>query len=308
VRATAAPALRRAGASLDTVVDLDPLLAELTREACGFARAATDWRAAVRRLDSGLVVVASYHASHAEIASFALRDGKAVLVEKPPAVTADDLEELADAASLPGAFLEVGYNRRFAPLAREAKALFDEAGGPAALTFLVQELRLPARHWYRWPGQGTRVTGNLCHWIDLAAYFLGPECAPARMTLAGHDECQTLTIEFEDDSVATVVATSHGDATLGVQETIRVRRGDLTIAIDDFRSLEATRSGRTLRRLGGRRDKGHRAMYRETVERVRAGLPARYGVDELRLTTSMVIRAAELALGFDHRGRGGTRR
>ena len=295
-RAIAAPALARAGARLEEVVDLDPLLAALVRDACGFAHASTDWRRAVASPDVDLVVVASYHDSHATIASAALAEGKRVLVEKPPAVTVGDLGMLADAARRPGAFLEVGYNRRFAPFTRLAAAALGEARGPVAITCIVQELPLPAGHWYHWPNQGSRIAGNLCHWLDLAVLFAGVERTVVDVSLLQPREGDAaVAVAFDDGSLAAIVSTTRGDTTLGVQEFIQARRGDVTVRIDDFRTLTIERAGRPVQSLRRRRDKGHRAMYAETLERLRTGAPPSYTVAELVATTSLTLRVSALA-------------
>ncbi len=54
----------------------------------------------------------------------------------------------------------------------EAKAMLSCCNGPLTMTCIVKELRLPKSHWYYWSTQGTRIAGNLCHWIDLGAYCI----------------------------------------------------------------------------------------------------------------------------------------
>jgi len=293
------PALKRAGVPLHTVVDLEPYLAEHVRRRFGFARASTDWREAISQPETQIVIIASYHDSHAEIAATALRAGKKVFLEKPPAVTRGDLACLMEFVETPNSFLEVGYNRRFAPFTRRAKEFMSEAPGPTSITCLVKEVEIPDQHWYRWPKEGTRITGNLCHWIDLAVYFLGVSCEPSEMTITGPnlryaDDEKGVNVVFRDGSSLTIITSSRGDGTLGVQEFIEIRRGGLTIKIQDYRQLVATTGGSILCRLGSLRNKGHSAMYRESIARMRKNLPALYTSRELELTTLMTIKATEM--------------
>jgi predicted dehydrogenase len=294
------PALRRAGARLDAIVDLEPLFAAHVKEEYGFSRALTDWREAIRSAAIEFVVVASYHDTHALIASEAARHGKKVLVEKPPAITREDLQMLLDAMRDGRAFIEVGFNRRFAPLTRQARKLLDKVAGPVTLICRVKEVEIPDAHWYRWPKEGTRIAGNLCHWIDLAVHFLGDRARPTEIALspqvtAHPDEERTLTIAFDDGSVAAITATSRGDATLGVQERIELRRDQLTIEIEDYRALRASWKGKPLARRRGLRDKGHRAMYLETFRRAQKGERPLYSPRDLFWTTTLTIRATEMA-------------
>jgi predicted dehydrogenase len=298
-RAQIIPALKRSGAHLETVVDFEPYLAEYARRNFGFSRSTTDWREALTGSDTEIAIIASYHDSHARIGAEALRLGQKVLLEKPPAVTCEDLALLLDAGKNENAFLQIGFNRRFARFTRKAKDLLGEAEGPTTIACIVKEVSIPDGHWYRWPKEGTRITGNICHWIDLAVYFLGAGCEPVEMTISGApeaypDEERGLNVLFRDGSTVTIIATTRGDSMLGVQEFIELRRADLTIRIDDYRHMRAVRSGRTLFQQSSRRDKGHATMYRDTVERMIRNEPAFYTLADLRLTSLLTINAAEM--------------
>lgn len=302
------PALRRAGARLDAIADLEPLFAAHAKERFGFARALTDWRAAIAPPETDFIVVASYHDTHAQIAAEAARLGKKVLVEKPPAVTREDLCLLLEALHDPCAFIEVGFNRRFAPFTRQARRLLDEVTGPLTILCRVKEVEIPDAHWYRWPKEGTRITGNLCHWIDLAVHFVGDRARPVEIVLSPPvvewpDEERTLSIAFDDGSTAVIAATSRGDATLGVQERLEIRRDRMTVEIDDYRTLNVTWDGRRVVHRRARRDKGHRTMYIETFRRAQRGERALYTPHDLRWTTTLVVRATELALSGERSAR-----
>ncbi|MGQ9607626.1 MAG: bi-domain-containing oxidoreductase, partial [Thermogutta sp.] len=71
--------------------------------------------------ETDAVFIVTRHSQHAAMICDALRAGKAVFCEKPPAVTPEQLERLrAAVAETPGPLM-VGFNRRFAPLAAELK-------------------------------------------------------------------------------------------------------------------------------------------------------------------------------------------
>jgi predicted dehydrogenase len=298
VRREVVPALNRAGFALRVVADIEPHIARYAEKHCGFEAAETDWRRAFDHPGVDTVVIATFHDSHATIAADALRRGKNVLLEKPPVVTRDDLELLLQTART-GGFLEIGYNRRYAAFARSAKRLLSQAEGPTTITMLVREVEIPPQHWYRWPKEGTRVTGNLCHWIDLSVFLLGLRPIPREMSVSAPadlelDEERAISIVYDDGTAVTIVATQRGDPTLGVQELIDIRRGDLSIRIDDFRRLDATKAGRRISRSSSRRNKGHRAMYDEMLHRVKAEQAPLYTLRELEVTSLLTILATEM--------------
>src|SRR5207244_1348669 len=78
------------------------------------------------RIDA--VLIATRHSQHAAMAARALRAGKAVFVEKPLAVTPEQLAEVEAARLESGGHYLVGFNRRFAPLAARAREWFGRGG------------------------------------------------------------------------------------------------------------------------------------------------------------------------------------
>src|SRR6185295_3824080 len=83
----------------------------------GFARFSTDAAGLIQADDIDAVMIATRHATHAQLACAALRAGKAVFVEKPLAITAQSLDAILRTIAESGNDrLMVGFNRRFAPL------------------------------------------------------------------------------------------------------------------------------------------------------------------------------------------------
>ena len=271
VRTETLPALMSGGFSPYCIVDREPHIAAAVGRSYDFQFATTDAERAIAELPpSALVVVATAHDSHASLAGLAAEAGHRVFLEKPPTVTADDVARLGKVmASHPG-MVEIGYNRRYHPLVRRAHERIRSNPGPTSITCTVKELPFQSDHWYFWANQGTRVTGNLCHWIDLAVSLLDDGVLPVSVTLSPRvigsvvdDEERVLTVTFDDGSLLTILGTSRGDDIRGVQEHIDIRRGGTTITIDDLWKMKVRSGGieRNYRTLF--RDKAHGRMYRE---------------------------------------------
>ena len=303
-RSEIVPALRRGRFALYAIANREPQIAALVGREYGFAMATTDAERAIAELPApGLVIVATAHDSHTHLACAAIKGGHRVFLEKPPTVTAEDVQRLADAMhSNPGA-IEIGFNRRYHPLVRRARARLSRESGPTSITCVVKELTFQPDHWYFWPNQGTRISGNLCHWIDLAVFLIDGNPLPVSVTLSprlpgtepGSDEERVLTVTFEDASLLTVLGTTRGDDIRGVQEQMDVRRGHTTITIDDLwkyrvRSDGIERYSRTLFR-----DKAHGAMYREGLGRIKAGRPSVYPVRDMVIVSAIQVAASHLA-------------
>jgi len=297
------PALRKARFSLYSVANREPQIAAMVGREYGFALATTDSERAIAEMPApGLVVVATAHDSHTHLACAALKAGHRVFVEKPPTVTPEDVQQLAAGMRSYAGLVEIGFNRRYHPLVRRARARLLQDSGPTSIFCTVKELVFEPDHWYFWPNQATRITGNLCHWIDLAVFLLEGGPMPVSLTLSprmpgsvGDDEERVLTVTFEDGSLLTVLATTRGDDIRGVQEQIDIRRGRTTITIDDLWKLRIRAGGieRYSRTLF--RDKAHTTMYREALGRVVAGRPSVYPIRDMIVVSAIQIAASDLA-------------
>ena len=258
------PALRDAGFGLSMVASASGLSAARAANRFGFGRTATpDEVIQADNLD--LVCIASRHGSHARYAAEALRRGCAVFVEKPPALSLDELNALADAAR--GHLLQVGFNRRFAPLSIGMRQHVARPGQPIELLYRVAAGILPEDHWLNDPDEGGgRLLGEGCHFVDFACWLMGE--LPVRTTASvaggrGHRSLGqrfSVTLEFDNGSLATILYSSESAA--GIQkELIETHSTGWSAVIEDFRLLRLYGPGRT--RIVRRRDqdKGHRAQF-----------------------------------------------
>lgn len=75
------------------------------------------------------MVIATRHNLHADLTMRALASGKHVFVEKPLATGEAELSRLVEAVRNSDRLLMVGFNRRFAPLAVEAKSFLQVVPG-----------------------------------------------------------------------------------------------------------------------------------------------------------------------------------
>lgn len=299
------PGLIGAGFALRSVASAQGLSARAAVETLGQGEARSV-DAVIDDADLDLIVVATRHASHAELSRRALLAGHHVFVEKPPGLTVAELDALEATVARTGRMLHVGFNRRHAPLAQPLREMVRGAVGSAEIVVRVNAGPLKPDHWLNDPDEGGgRLLGEGCHFVDFACWLVGdlPSHVSCTMPAAAGEptlsaQSFVVSLGFPDGSVASVIYGSRGAAKLG-KERVEVHAGSGSAVLDDFRRLEILQAGRskTLRNRSG--DKGHRRQLvalRKHLERAGDVGAALDCPDPLR-TMRVTIAALESALG-----------
>jgi predicted dehydrogenase len=143
------------------------------------AQAVADWREMVKRPEVQMVIVATTHDWLAPVTLAAVEAGKHVLVEKPAARRAGELDAVVKAAAARGVLVRVGFNHRFHPALSKAHQMFvDDAVGP--LMYIRARYGHGGRVGYdkEWRARpevsgGGELIDQGMHLIDLARWFAG---------------------------------------------------------------------------------------------------------------------------------------
>ncbi|MFA6029797.1 MAG: Gfo/Idh/MocA family oxidoreductase [Elusimicrobiota bacterium] len=133
----------------------------------------------IGRDDVDAAIVCTTHDLLARVTLACIKAGKHVLVEKPGARSAGELEPVLAAARRAGVVVKVGFNHRFHPALWKAKKLVD-AGALGELMFVRGRYGHGGRlgyekEWRADPtiGGGGELLDQGMHLIDLSRWFLG---------------------------------------------------------------------------------------------------------------------------------------
>ncbi len=91
--------------------------------------------------DINAVAIVTQHNTHARFATQALRAGKHVFVEKPLALTQEELDMVQEAHAEANCHLMVGFNRRFSPLVEKMMKLMSFMSAHQIFLMLKSQLR-----------------------------------------------------------------------------------------------------------------------------------------------------------------------
>jgi polar amino acid transport system substrate-binding protein len=263
----------------------------------GFKRFLSDAQSVIDDGEANLIVIATRHGSHAELATLALKAGKHVFVEKPLALNDAELNSVVDAASVSQGQLLVGFNRRFSPLAARAKQFFLNRQGPLSIVYRVNAGHIPREHWTQDLKEGGgRIVGEVCHFIDLMQFLTGtPPKSVFAESVAGSSEhivsedSVFITLQFEDGSNGMIAYLAEGDSSLP-KEHIEIFGEGKTFVINDFRSAKLYADGREKKETLRQQDKGQAEETRVACAVVADGKPIPITLQELEATTRATFR------------------
>jgi predicted dehydrogenase/threonine dehydrogenase-like Zn-dependent dehydrogenase len=234
--------------TLHTLVTQRGATADHGKDAFGFLKCSADSDDVLNNPDINAVLIATRHDSHAELTAQALEKGKSVLVEKPLALTRDSLNQVISARNdQENSFFQVGFNRRFAPMAERVKSEMSQTGAPKVMMLRINAGAIDGDHWVHASDEGGgRVLGEVCHFVDLARFFAGSSITSvqAEAARATGNPCDDVSIAltFDDGSLATILYTALGDSSAD-KERFEIFSGGRNAIIEDFRHLRLTGSG-----------------------------------------------------------------
>lgn len=272
--------------------------AKVAADRCGAAYATTDLQQILDDREIDLVMIATRHENHAELALAALEAGKHVFVEKPLAVDEVGLSRIADFFAgnkdnqVP--LLTVGFNRRFSPYVRLIKKHTDQRVNPLFVHYRINAGFVPLDHWVH--DAGGRIIGEACHIIDLMTCLTGcvvesmsAESLKPKTDKFSSADNKSIQLRYQDGSIATIEYFAVGNSSFP-KEYMEVHFDSKTIALDDFRSLKFY--GIEQREMKTRAsEKGHFEELVELAEAVRTG---KWPIElwDLFQTTNLAIQLA----------------
>jgi predicted dehydrogenase len=286
------------GVEMVGVADNKGIASKGAADKFGFRYAASSADDLLGDKDINAVLIATRHISHGPLVCAALKAGKAVYVEKPLALDAEQLAEVVRAQRETGGFVFVGHNRRFSPMAKQIAAFFKDRSGPLLMTYRVNAGPLDSKHWMRATEEGgSRIISEGCHFIDTMMFLAG--AAPVRVAGAlpqGAHEPDTGhgVITFADGSVGTLTYVTTCDPSLP-KERLEVFADGKGAVLDNFRALYLYSGGKETERKSAGQDKGHKAEMQLFGELVRTGGQMPVPMDQLAalsLSTFGIIESA----------------
>jgi len=255
---------KNVGKVIGATLDLDLNKAASLAQSYGAPIFTKDVNDIVGDVNICLVYIISNHSSHTEYAIDVLKSGKDVFIEKPVSVNKSQLKKLMRATRASNSKVYGGYNRPFTYAIREISKYVTEAS--ITLQCFVMGHKLPSDHWYRDKSEGSRVVGNLGHWIDLSMHLMMarsniPESFEVSLMSANKshpDDDFTVSIKSNLDDLIILTLSTRCDPFEGVMESIHFQNESIVAKIDDFRELILWEGEKKIIKRFSPKDAGHK--------------------------------------------------
>jgi predicted dehydrogenase/threonine dehydrogenase-like Zn-dependent dehydrogenase len=258
----------------------------------GFEHAGTDADAVLADDSLDAVFVVTRHQSHADLVCRALEAGRTVFVEKPLALTEEQLDRvLATVAETCNDRLMVGFNRRFAPLFVHLREHFRRNDAPVSARYLVNAGQLDPSSWYLQAGtEGSRFAGEGGHFVDTLSALVGHDPVEVCGRTGPDGDVQVL-LGYPDGSLGSVTYATGGQRRYP-KETLDVTGGGANARLDNFtRATVWTPKGRETKRSLKGPDKGQKDELAAFLRAVQRGGPMPIPLASLAATTRSTLRA-----------------
>ncbi|MBO2649118.1 bi-domain-containing oxidoreductase [Shewanella algae] len=299
------PAFKEAGAEFHSIATSGGINSVIHGDKAGFAEATTDTLAMINNDSINTIAIVTRHNSHAYFVQEALKAGKNVFVEKPLAISHEELKEVKEAyhsalESESAPKLMVGFNRRFSPQVQKMKQLLEPIKEPKSFIMTMNAGAIPADHWTQDINVGGgRIIGEACHFIDLMRYLAGSEIVSVQARRMGDtasgcvtEDKAAIILGFADGSFGTIHYLANGAASFP-KERVEVFAAGGTLQLDNFIKLKGF-NWKGFKKLNlWKQDKGQSNCAKAFVNSIENGQPAPISAEELFEVAKVTIDIAE---------------
>ena len=241
---TVAPVMRTLGVRpvLRVISGRDRSKVAAAASAYGFEEWAADWRDLVARPDIDIVDICTPPGTHAEIAIAAARAGKAVICEKPLAVSYAQAAGAVESVRAAGVLNAVGFNYRRLPAVSLMKRMIDEGA--------VGAIRLVRASWlsdefvdptipFDWRFDramgGSTIADLGSHLIDMATWMVGSIAEVSGQSATFTTQRSGRHVDVDEASSALVRFESGAHGVFEMARTAVRRPCDFTIEVNGDR-------------------------------------------------------------------------
>nr|WP_299171061.1 bi-domain-containing oxidoreductase [uncultured Allomuricauda sp.] len=294
---TILPNLKRLNAEVKYIASSGGLSSTIMAKRHSIPNSTSNYKEILADKDVDMVFITTKHHLHGRMVLEALRAQKSVFVEKPLALTKTELEEIVEEYHKQNVPLNVGFNRRFAPLAKKMKKALGNDDTPINIVATMNAGFIPADVWvHDLEVGGGRIIGEACHYIDLCTYFTGSKVISVCMNAMGKNpeentDNASILLQYENGSNAVINYFANGSKAYS-KERVEIYSQERTMVMDNWRKLKFY-GFKKVKSSSSKQDKGHFNQFKELIEKQQEGGNAVIPFAEIVNTTKASFAALE---------------
>lgn len=196
-----------------------------------------------------LLMILTRHSTHSKYVMEGLKRDLFVYTEKPLCLDEDELKNIEEIYTQSKGDIFVGYNRRFSNQILKIKNFFERVDQPKHIYYRVNAGYLEKTNWYNDFEEGNRFIGEGGHFVDTCLFLIDKKPVSVFASFIGlgrtdekNKDNISLTIDFEDGSVANILYFTFGDKSLP-KEYLEVSSGMQSAILDNFKSVTFYKKG-----------------------------------------------------------------
>lgn len=294
---TILPKLQKCNAEIKYIASSGGLSSTIMAKKYKIANSTTNYHQMFEDNDVDLVFVTTQHNMHAKMTLEAMNNNKSVFVEKPLALNISELDKIIEAYETKKVNVSVGFNRRFAPLAKKMKKVLGNSKTPINIVATMNAGFIPKDVWvHDMEIGGGRIIGEACHYIDLCSYLSGSKVTSVCMNAMGinpeeNTDNVSILLKYENGSNAVINYFANGSKAYS-KERVEVYSQERTLVMDNWRKLKGY-GFKGFSSASSGQDKGHFNQFNELIEQQRKGGKAIIPFEEIVNTTKASFAAIE---------------
>lgn len=288
------PILKDSNAKFIGISSSKGLSSSLAAKKFGFEYSSTDYKELLEDEKINTIFITTRHNNHASLVIESLEAGKNVFVEKPLAVTIQQLAEVVKCCNklaienrLPK--LMVGFNRRFSPFIQDIHKKTKGRSNGIAINMTINAGALPKDLWVHDPIiGGGRIIGEGCHFIDTMSFLAKSDVESvssmalnSEKELAIKNDNVILNLRFKDGSIGTLSYLANGNKSYPKEQMSLFCEGKV-FELDNYKKVNAY-GGSGIKRWS--QDKGHKDEMVGFIENIKSSSKNLISLESLVNTT-----------------------
>lgn len=277
--------------NLNGVCTSTPVNSKSVAEKFNFEFYTTDYTEILNNENINTVFIVSRHDSHGKFVDEAIKKGKHIFVEKPLAITEEELETIKSSYDS-NKLLLVGFNRRFSKPFKDIKNFFEKTLEPFVINYRVNAGLILKTHWIQSSEQGGRIIGEVCHFIDTVSFITNSR--PVRVfaesinsdnsKMMNYDSVNII-VKFENGSVGNILYLANGDSSQP-KEYCEIFSGGRTAVMNNFKEVIFYSNGKKSKKTYSG-EKGHKEEVSHFINLLE-------GKEQIQLTANSIFETTSL--------------